>query len=81
MEAVFGRHQAEIRSVSGISGSAREEGRRPRMLVAKMGQDGHDGGAKIIAAAFAISASTSISGLPTPEEAAQPDACVIDCST
>ncbi len=30
-----------------------EEGRRPRMLVAKMGQDGHDRGAKVIAAAFA----------------------------
>jgi methylmalonyl-CoA mutase len=32
---------------------AREEGRRPRMLVAKLGQDGHDRGAKIIATAFA----------------------------
>jgi methylmalonyl-CoA mutase len=32
---------------------AREEGRRPRLLVAKMGQDGHDRGAKIIATAFA----------------------------
>ena len=32
---------------------AREEGHRPRMLVAKLGQDGHDRGAKIIATAFA----------------------------
>jgi methylmalonyl-CoA mutase len=32
---------------------AREEGRRPRILVAKMGQDGHDRGARIIATAFA----------------------------
>jgi hypothetical protein len=32
---------------------AEEEGRRPRMLVAKLGQDGHDRGAKIIATAFA----------------------------
>jgi methylmalonyl-CoA mutase len=32
---------------------AREEGRRPRILVAKMGQDGHDRGAKVIATAFA----------------------------
>jgi len=32
---------------------ARREGRRPRMMVAKMGQDGHDRGAKVIAAAFA----------------------------
>ncbi len=31
----------------------REEGRRPRILVAKMGQDGHDRGAKVIATAFA----------------------------
>ncbi|HLY05582.1 MAG TPA: methylmalonyl-CoA mutase [Rhizomicrobium sp.] len=71
MESVFGRFRAEIRSVSGVYGSAyegdnefaairgeveafaREEGRRPRILVAKMGQDGHDRGAKIIATAFA----------------------------
>ncbi len=32
---------------------AEEEGRRPRILVAKMGQDGHDRGAKVIATAFA----------------------------
>ncbi|NOT42501.1 MAG: methylmalonyl-CoA mutase [Alphaproteobacteria bacterium] len=32
---------------------AKDEGRRPRMLVAKMGQDGHDRGAKVIATAFA----------------------------
>jgi methylmalonyl-CoA mutase len=32
---------------------AHDEGRRPRMLVAKMGQDGHDRGAKVIATAFA----------------------------
>ncbi|MBS1848070.1 MAG: methylmalonyl-CoA mutase, partial [Actinobacteria bacterium] len=71
MEAVFGRHRAEVRSISGVYGSAYEgdehydriqrrvtafaeaEGRRPRMLVAKMGQDGHDRGAKVIATAFA----------------------------
>jgi methylmalonyl-CoA mutase len=34
-------------------GFAAEEGRRPRILVAKMGQDGHDRGAKVIATAFA----------------------------
>ena len=39
-----------------------EHGRRPRILVAKMGQDGHDRGQKVIASAFADSASTSISG-------------------
>lgn len=32
---------------------ARQEGRRPRILIAKMGQDGHDRGAKVIATAFA----------------------------
>jgi methylmalonyl-CoA mutase len=71
LEAVFGRHRAEIRSISGVYGAAyegdagfdairgeieaftRDEGRRPRMLVAKMGQDGHDRGAKVIATAFA----------------------------
>ena len=71
LEKVFGRHKAEIRSISGVYGAAyaddkdfqaivadvaafaTEEGRRPRMLVAKMGQDGHDRGAKIIATAFA----------------------------
>ena len=71
MEKVFGRHQAEVRTITGIYGGAyegdegfnrirkeidafaREEGRRPRMLVAKMGQDGHDRGAKVIATAFA----------------------------
>src|SRR3989440_9274595 len=36
-----------------IEGFAREEGRRPRLLLAKLGQDGHDRGAKIIATAFA----------------------------
>jgi methylmalonyl-CoA mutase len=71
LENVFGRHKAEIRSISGVYGQAydqdadfqaivadvatfaAEEGRRPRMLVAKMGQDGHDRGAKVIATAFA----------------------------
>jgi methylmalonyl-CoA mutase len=71
MEEVFGRHKAEIRSITGIYGSAYEgdaefaatqadieafaedEGRRPRILVVKLGQDGHDRGAKVIATAFA----------------------------
>jgi methylmalonyl-CoA mutase len=38
---------------SEIEAFAKTEGRRPRMLVAKMGQDGHDRGAKVIATAFA----------------------------
>jgi methylmalonyl-CoA mutase len=71
MEAVFGRHKAEIRSISGVYGSvydddddftalvadvaafAAAEGRRPRLLMAKMGQDGHDRGAKVVGTAFA----------------------------
>ena len=52
---------------------AREAGRRPRMLVAKMGQDGHDRGAKVIATAFAdIGFDVDISPMfQTPEEAAR----------
>jgi methylmalonyl-CoA mutase len=58
---------------SEIEGFAREEGRRPRMLVAKLGQDGHDRGAKIIATAFAdIGFDVDIGPLfQTPEEAAR----------
>ena len=36
-----------------IAAFAEEEGRRPRLMVVKMGQDGHDRGAKVIATAFA----------------------------
>jgi methylmalonyl-CoA mutase len=56
-----------------IDAFAREEGRRPRMLVAKLGQDGHDRGAKIIATAFAdIGFDVDIGPLfQTPEEAAR----------
>src|SRR5262249_48526755 len=53
--------------------SARQEGRRPRMLVAKLGQDGHDRGAKIIATAFAdIGFDVDIGPLfQTPDEVAR----------
>jgi methylmalonyl-CoA mutase len=63
----FRRVQREIEAF------AREEGRRPRMLVAKLGQDGHDRGAKIIATAFAdIGFDVDIGPLfQTPEEAAR----------
>ncbi len=52
---------------------AEKEGRRPRMLVVKMGQDGHDRGAKVIATAFAdIGFDVDVGPLfQTPEEAAQ----------
>jgi methylmalonyl-CoA mutase len=91
MEKIFGRHRAEIRSISGVYGGAyegdnafaaikgdieafeKEEGRRPRMLVAKMGQDGHDRGAKVIATAFAdLGFDVDIGPLfQTPEEVAK----------
>src|SRR3954452_21037814 len=56
-----------------IENFAREEGRRPRMLVVKLGQDGHDRGAKVIATAFAdIGFDVDIGPLfQTPEEAAR----------
>jgi methylmalonyl-CoA mutase len=72
MEKVFGRHRAEIKSITGvykreastmsnrvekvqalIDAFEEAEGRRPRILVAKIGQDGHDRGQKVIASAFA----------------------------
>jgi len=91
MEAVFGRHRAEVKTLAGVYGKgwegddgfaaiqaaveafAEEEGRRPRMLVVKMGQDGHDRGAKVIATAFAdIGFDVDVGPLfQTPEEAAQ----------
>ena len=91
LEKVFSRHRAQIRSISGVYGSAYdgdkgfdairktvaafadEEGRRPRMLVVKMGQDGHDRGAKVIATAFAdIGFDVDVGPLfQTPEEAAR----------
>jgi methylmalonyl-CoA mutase len=56
-----------------VEAFAKEEGRRPRMLVAKMGQDGHDRGAKVIATAFAdLGFDVDIGPLfQTPEEVAK----------
>jgi methylmalonyl-CoA mutase len=91
MEEVFGRHTAEVRSISGVYGAAYEgdegfaaitaeieafaarQGRRPRMLVVKLGQDGHDRGAKVIATAFAdIGFDVDVGPLfQTPAEAAR----------
>jgi methylmalonyl-CoA mutase len=77
LERSYGRHQAQIRTISGVYRAeaaigrddgavdaidqarvaadefAAEAGRRPRILVAKIGQDGHDRGQKVIATAFA----------------------------
>lgn len=65
--------------VRDVDAFAREEGRRPRMLVVKMGQDGHDRGAKVIATAFAdIGFDVDVGPLfQTPEEAAR-DAVIAD---
>jgi methylmalonyl-CoA mutase len=91
MEKVFGRHQATIKSISGIYSSeasadenfkkakdladkfAEIEGRRPRIMVAKMGQDGHDRGAKVISTSFAdLGFDVDIGPLfQTPEEVAR----------
>jgi methylmalonyl-CoA mutase len=56
-----------------VEAFAAEEGRRPRMLVVKMGQDGHDRGAKVIATAFAdLGFDVEVGPLfQTPEEAAR----------
>ena len=92
LEKVWGRHKAEIRTISGVYGSEvsratnsmervhklvagfeSHEGRRPRILIAKMGQDGHDRGQKVIATAFAdLGFDVDIGPLfQTPEESAQ----------
>ena len=66
-DADFERIQGEVDAF------AEEAGRRPRMLVVKLGQDGHDRGAKVIATAFAdIGFEVDIGALfQTPEEAAR----------
>ena len=93
LEQVWGRHQATIRTISGVfrdeSGADGDalveevlaattafeeaEGRRPRILVAKMGQDGHDRGQKVIVSAFAdMGFDVDVGPLfSTPEEVAQ----------
>jgi len=60
-------------TLNAVEAFAREEGRRPRLLVAKLGQDGHDRGAKVIATAFAdLGFDVDIGPLfQTPEEAAR----------
>ena len=92
MEKVFGRHQADVKTITGVYRSEVDpmsdnvskvlelveafdahEGRRPRILVAKMGQDGHDRGQKVIASAFAdLGFDVDIGPLfQTPGEAAR----------
>ena len=58
--------------VDGVEAVARRQGRKPRMLVAKMGQDGHDRGANLVSSAFGDLGFEVIPGplFQTPEEAA-----------
>ncbi len=92
LEKVYGRHQAPIRSVSGVYSAEvgeeskqvdevrkltaafeEAEGRRPRILIAKMGQDGHDRGQKVVASGYAdLGFDVDIGPLfQTPEETAR----------
>ncbi len=66
-DAGFAAIQADVDAFS------QDAGRRPRMLVVKMGQDGHDRGAKVIASAFAdIGFDVDVGPLfQSPDEAAQ----------
>ncbi|WP_374763827.1 methylmalonyl-CoA mutase [Yunchengibacter salinarum] len=61
------------RARKAVDAFARQDGRRPRILIAKMGQDGHDRGQKVIASAFAdLGFDVDIGPLfQTPEEAAR----------
>jgi methylmalonyl-CoA mutase len=56
--------------VEGVDAVSRRLGRRPRVLIAKMGQDGHDRGANVVASAFADMGFEAISGplFQTPAE-------------
>jgi len=81
VSAVSGVYKAEMGRMGGsmtrikelIESFETEHGRRPRILVAKMGQDGHDRGQKVIASAFAdLGFDVDIGPLfQTPEEAAR----------
>ena len=81
VSAVTGVYRAEMSRMDGsmsrikdlVEGFETEHGRRPRILVAKMGQDGHDRGQKVIASAFAdLGFDVDIGPLfQTPEEAAR----------
>jgi methylmalonyl-CoA mutase len=67
------RNEDFVRAQEAADGFAEREGRRPRILVAKMGQDGHDRGAKVIATSFAdIGFDVDIGPLfQTPKEVAK----------
>ncbi|GGB08620.1 methylmalonyl-CoA mutase [Brucella endophytica] len=90
LEKAFGRHVAEVRTISGVYRKAlgpnkaaervlekvaafeKRAGERPRLLIAKMGQDGHDRGQKVIATAFGdLGFDVTVGAMfQTPEEVA-----------
>jgi methylmalonyl-CoA mutase len=77
ISGVYGREFGENRQIADVRSRceefAKHHGRRPRMLVAKLGQDGHDRGAKVVATAFAdLGFDVDIGPLfQTPEETAK----------
>ncbi len=77
VKGIYGAAYAEDRRyqqvVEGVEAVSTRLGRKPRMLVAKMGQDGHDRGANVIASAFTDMGFDVTSGplFQTPEEAAK----------
>jgi methylmalonyl-CoA mutase len=91
LEKIFGRHVAEVRTISGVYRKEigenavvervlgkverfdRLTGTKPRILVAKMGQDGHDRGQKVIASAFTdLGFEVTVGAMfQTPEEIAK----------
>jgi methylmalonyl-CoA mutase len=74
VKGVYGKAYAEDtryrQVVEGVDAVGRRLGRKPRILVAKMGQDGHDRGANVVASAFTDMGFEAISGplFQTPEE-------------
>ena len=64
----FDKRWAQV--IDGVASVERRLGRKPKLLVAKMGQDGHDRGANVIASAFSDMGFDVISGplFQTPEE-------------
>ena len=77
VSGVYGGAYAEdpkwLRAGAGVDAVERRLGRKPRMMVAKMGQDGHDRGANLVASAFADLGFEIVSGplFQTPGEAAE----------
>jgi methylmalonyl-CoA mutase len=77
VSGIYGAEYADDAAYRGVQAQiaafAEEEGRKPRLLVVKLGQDGHDRGAKVIATAFAdLGFEVAVGPLfETPEEAAR----------